>query len=97
MRDALPVIFRADSREVTAIFPTIAADHAGNPLCYAHVGQHSCATMAWVRQCTRPASRAEYAALLRELRAIYGRGPGRVRLVVRQKDHPSYRAARLRA
>ncbi len=61
--------------EVTAVFPSIPATR--DPLMflsYAHIGQHGAAHRDWVRYNTRPATRAEYAPLLKELRAIYESG-----------------------
>ena len=77
----LPVIFRADRSgpskgEVTAVFPTVPADYAGILMtCYAHIGQHGGCSFVWYRT-TRPAKPEEYADLLAELRAIYGRDGG---------------------
>ena len=75
--ETLPVIFRtgksADTREeVTAVFPTLPWDENGRELTvYAHVGQHGGASFGWY-QGTRAAKPEEYAALLTELRGIYG-------------------------
>lgn len=44
----------------------------GKLVCYAHVGQHSECWREWYRDETRPATRTERAALVRELRRIYG-------------------------
>ena len=77
----LPVIFRADRSgpskgEVTAVFPTVPADYAGRQMtCYVPIGQHGGCSFDWYRT-TRPAKPEEYADLLAELRAIYGRDGG---------------------
>jgi hypothetical protein len=76
--EKLPVIFRKDRDkrgEVTAIFPTLPADHWGHQVTiYAHTGQHGGASWDWVRRGShRPATHEEYADLLAELRSIYGR------------------------
>jgi hypothetical protein len=87
---SIPVRFRlstdSDSyREVTAVFtsrethPTNSADKR---MCYAHVGQHSECSLAWVDERTRAATPAEYDSLLRELRQIYEGDSVDVRLVV---------------
>jgi hypothetical protein len=70
-----PVLFRAErSGElkglVTAVFPTMPADaHGYQMTCYAHVGQHSGCSFEWFYG-TRPATPAEYADLLTELKSI---------------------------
>ena len=73
----LPVIFKKhyfrDAREweVTAFFPTLPHDYAGQYLtCYAHVGQHSGAAFQffWSGKKCKP---EEYADLLAELKGIY--------------------------
>lgn len=93
----IPVAFRlytpkgmplapAGPPEVTAIFTSRRinpARHAGHRVCYAHVGQHSECSIEWVLKDTRPATKAEYAALLRELRQIYNTDGDT--LVIRQR------------
>lgn len=80
---------------VTAVFPSIPATHDPlQMLSYAHIGQHGAAHRDWVRYNTRPATRAEYAALLKELRAIYGREPDAVRLRVVKKRTRTHDKAR---
>lgn len=77
------VLFRTERHgpfagDVTAVFPGI----PGSPnmwTCYAHVGQHSSCSPAWVRM-TRNARYAEYAGLLKELHAI---GYTNLRLIYR--------------
>lgn len=92
-----PLTREVDS--VTAVFPAIPATR--DPLmmlCYAHIGQHGAAHRDWVRYNTRPATRAEYTPLLRELRGIYGAAPDPVRLRVvkkRTRTHDKARAAEL--
>ena len=70
----LPVMFRMDKsgehREVTAVFPT-QVERDGSFTVYAHVGQHSTGSREWMTSRTRPATPAEYASLLHELRDIY--------------------------
>ncbi len=70
-----PVIFRVESEgrgEVLAVFPDQPGTRAlDSMLCYAHVGQHSHCTEGYVRQRTRPATEAESADLLRELRSLH--------------------------
>lgn len=44
----------------------------GFVVCYAHVGQHGEGARAYFRDCTRNATPIERAALVRELRGIYG-------------------------
>lgn len=89
--EELPVIFRAErDGDVTAVFPTLAADNAGRLLTvYAHIGQHSGGSFDWYRS-TRSAKPAEYADLLRELQGIYRD----VKLVVRQRMTAAHRRAR---
>lgn len=71
----LPVIFRAERSgqfkgEVTAVFPTEVWNARGDVTCYAHNGQHGGCSLEWYHR-TRPATPAEYAPLLKELRSIY--------------------------
>ena len=80
--DRVPVIFRAEDEvsgrrwvEVTAVFPTIAADYAGGAACYAHVGQHGSCDYDWYRR-TRAATVDEIDGLRRSLRACGYRFPG---------------------
>jgi len=78
IRQTLPVLFRADKQgdfkgHVTAVFPTLPGDSdPWSVTCYAHVGQHGSCTKAWYWT-TRPATPAEFADLLCELRGIYSR------------------------
>lgn len=69
------VIFRYDkyggNKEVTAVFPGIAGSvDLSTFTVYAHIGQHSTGSELWYRQNTRPATRAEYIDLYRELKGI---------------------------
>jgi hypothetical protein len=84
---------------VTAVFPSIPATlDQLTMLSYAHIGQHGAAHRDWVRYNTRPATRAEYAPLLRELRGIYSTGDNPVRLRVvkkRTRTHDRAREAEL--
>lgn len=69
----LPVMYRWHGGEVTAVFPTLPyRDGVPEPdvACYAHLGQHGCASWAWVAD-SRPATGAEYASLHAELLQIY--------------------------
>lgn len=72
--DTYPVIFKKDrSGEVVAFFPETAKDgscNRGNIMCYAHVGQHSEASLDYFWSC-KPCSEEEYAPLLKELQGIY--------------------------
>jgi hypothetical protein len=77
-KEITPVVFRAERSgpfkgDVTAVFPTDAADINGYQMgCYAHVGQHSACSRQWYWT-TRAATPAEYASLKRELEsAPYG-------------------------
>lgn len=88
------IIFRAERRkktEVTAVFPALCGTNQHDMTCYAHVGQHSSCRMAWYCS-TRPATYAEYSALLFELQGIYTDG-----LNVVQRITPQHRAARAEA
>lgn len=91
--DKLPIIFRAERSDgdVTAVFPTLPGTCAFDFTVYAHLGQHGSGDSGWYRS-TRPATPAEYAPLLRELRGIYDD----CRLVIRQRL-PSDSYARRRA
>jgi hypothetical protein len=62
------VVFRVIRGEVNAFIPDIKAN-AGNILCYAHVGQHSEASLGYYRL-GRLATPEEYAALKAELESI---------------------------
>lgn len=96
----LDVIFRAERSgpfkgEVTALFPSVAyARPSFDVACYAHIGQHGGADLAWVRERTRPAKPEEFAPLLAELRGIYETGPDAVQLRVVQRMTPAHARAR---
>lgn len=111
-RPALPVIFRAEWNDsektgnvhVTAVFPTLPGTSAPwTATCYAHVGQHGTCSRDWYagrQHGQRPATPAEYADLLRELRGIYesDSDPDAVRLDVRRRwtrRHDDVRRAEL--
>ena len=65
-----PVLFRVSEGEVTAVFPCEPATPAGDSMtCYAHVGQHSGASLGWYHE-TSAAKPDEYASLARELESI---------------------------
>jgi hypothetical protein len=69
--ETIPVIFRAEKGgEVFALFPTLAADLSGHCTSYQHIGQHCAADYAHCVKQSKPATPAQYAALLQELRAI---------------------------
>lgn len=83
-REKLPVIFRkqrqADHKgEIVAVFPTL-VERNNMRTCYAHMGQHSACSRAWLLS-TDLATPEEYAPLLRELRQVYSD----VTLVVRKR------------
>jgi hypothetical protein len=83
------VIFRAEKSglfkgDVTAVFPYEPQGDTGRLMsCYAHIGQHSGASMFWYRG-TRPATPAEYADLKRELES-YGPPEAHYDLDVRKR------------
>lgn len=91
---ALPVIFRKErDGDVTAVFPTLAADRAGHLFTvYAHIGQHSAGSFGWYRE-TKAARPPEYASLLAELRSIYETGPDAVTLQIYARMTPAHRRA----
>lgn len=97
----LPVIFRAQREAgvlwITAVFPTVlGTDDPGTFTAYQHIGQHGSATRAWYHR-TRRATPAEYAPLLKELRAIYEHdrnGDGVYRLTVKQRMTRAHDSAR---
>lgn len=72
--DITRVLFRAEiggahAGDVTAVFPDLPCPR--NTLtCYAHIGQHSACSRAWIRESTRPATPQEYAPLKRELESL---------------------------
>lgn len=68
--DKLKVIYRKDAGgEVVAFLPELPASR-GSIVCYAHMGQHSEATLEYY-QSTKSAKPAEYMALHTELKSIY--------------------------
>lgn len=80
--ETVRVIYRADRTdgEVTAFLDGSA--NPGNIVCYAHIGQHGEASLDYYRECTRPATPTEFAALHRELTAVYS---PECRLAVRKR------------
>lgn len=105
--ETLPVIFRAESNgtpngsvHVTAVFPTLPGNYDPRTFTvYAHVGQHSAGSPEWYRT-TRPATEAESASLLAELRTIYETPPAGeepAKLVVRRKFVAPYNRERRKA
>jgi predicted nucleic acid-binding Zn finger protein len=61
------VIFRKEDGDVVAFMPYDIADLNGNITCYAHIGQHSAASLEYYRT-TKPTK--EYSDLLNELQSI---------------------------
>lgn len=105
--EKLPIIFRTQKAgdfkgEVTAVFPTIPGTSGYDVTCYAHIGQHSTGSLEWMRNDTRPATDAERADLLAELRGIYTTRPANrpdiygepVELVECERITPAMRAQR---
>jgi len=84
------ILFRLIDGEVTAIMPEIPATSENDCTCYAHIGQHSAASLDLLRQ-GRPATAGEYRPLLRELRQV----GYRVR-VMRRCNHEAARMKRRR-
>lgn len=76
------VLFRKyPEGDVVAIFPELPADNLGwSCMTYQHVGQHGGGVCSGIVENTRPATRADYEALLRELGRI---GYSRLRIVKR--------------
>lgn len=90
MKRPLPVVFRVYRGELCAYFPTDVWDpQRGTIACYAHVGQHGGADRSWLTK-GRPATEAEYAALLAELRGIYETNDeGNIPLKVYKRSPPN--------
>lgn len=64
------VIFRKEKDgEICAFFPYEIADLNGNISCYAHIGQHSAASVDYYHE-TKPCTTAEYTDLMTELQSI---------------------------
>lgn len=81
----VPVIFRKEKDgDITAVFPALPASYDAPMTCYAHIGQHSACSHGWYVT-TKPASEAEYADLLAELRRIYEESEDPVKLTVRKR------------
>lgn len=55
-----------DNDEVVAVFPYI-ENNDGTIMCYSHIGQHSSCVWDWVEEDTIPATKEQYADLLKEL------------------------------
>lgn len=69
----IPVMYREQDGEVTAVFPTLRYrddNDSDDVTCYAHIGQHSAASWGWIAE-TRGATPKEYADLHKELTGIY--------------------------
>lgn len=68
--DKLKVIYRKDSDgKIIAFLPELPANY-GKIVCYAHIGQHSEASIEYYHN-TETALPSEYEALHKELKAIY--------------------------
>lgn len=89
--DVLPVIFRIWCGDVIALFPTRRPDSVTEPLCmsYQHVGQHGHASLALTQE-GRPATPAEYADLMAEIRSIYEAEGDCVLKVIRRRPPVGY-------
>jgi hypothetical protein len=74
--ESIPVLFRRDGEDITAVFPTL-DEGGGLVACYAHVGQHSACSRGWYNT-TKAATPQQYADLKRELESA----PYRYRLRV---------------
>lgn len=63
------VIFRRvkDTSEIVAIFPEIHWNAYGDLMSYQHTGQHSGATLDWIKHETKIATPEEYRELKQEL------------------------------
>jgi hypothetical protein len=72
------VIPRLDRDGTPVLFITDAPANYGNIVCYAHLGQHSEASVAYYRE-TKPAKRGECDGLLREYASIPPKGVAIVR------------------
>lgn len=56
--------------EIIAVFGRVWSRHGYDLMCYAHVGQHGPIDYEFYRDCTKPATPAEYSALLEELKGV---------------------------
>ena len=63
------VIFKKEGKDVVAFFPGLPGNDQYDCTCYAHVGQHSAASLQYLGKC-RPAHPSEYQDLYRELQSI---------------------------
>lgn len=71
MQDAVAVVFRADRIGVFALFPFLpGTNNPSTCMAYAAIGQHYHATCVAVVRKSWPATRKQYAPLLKELRRI---------------------------
>lgn len=97
----LDVIFRKDREDgsIVAVFPSEPGSGPHDFTAYTRQESHVTASAEWVRHCTRPASPAEYAPLLAELRSIYERpdDPERVTLRPMLRMQPHHRQQRKEA
>lgn len=72
MSEELTVCFRKEGNDILAVFPyEVGTSHPETMTCYAHVGQHSSASQAYVLYCTKPAKPEEYESLKAELDTRY--------------------------
>ena len=62
------VVFKKEGTEVCAFMPYEISDRQGNITCYAHVGQHSAASLKYAKKLPN-ATPEEYEALKKELEA----------------------------
>lgn len=94
MQIDLPVIFRRDGDEITAVFPTVPGTNDPSTMtCYAHIGQHGSCHADWVRS-TSPSLPGDYAPLLAELRSIYETDEDGIKLQVRHRISPAMNQTR---
>jgi hypothetical protein len=70
--ECVDIVFLRGEDDLFAVFPGIAGgmNYASGMGCYAHVGQHHCADIAYCIDCEEVTDKAEYADLADELRRI---------------------------
>ncbi|WP_206186131.1 hypothetical protein [Sphingosinicella sp. BN140058] len=93
----LPVIFRMSEGQVSAVFPTLPFDRAGDLVTvYDQAEQHNGASFGWYKA-TKPATPAAYEPLLTELRRIYEQPRSEAdtpyRLIIARRMTAQHRAA----
>jgi hypothetical protein len=86
-------VWKGDDSDVFALFPVLPADNYGC-FCtsYQHVGQHATADYGLCIRASRPASKAEMADLLAELRRI-GYNPQPIKRATRAMHNARMRLA----